>query len=185
MATFLFQPTIPASGANSLMVPVPGTTTSYAEDFGSQTFRDGGATTAQGWGMGTLTSPRDYQLESLDNYTLYPVHTLDVHGRKIYAMNYKSTGVWALDILNITDPTNLVRIGYGNPASYITASEPNGPVVYLGNEGSYLRSWDVSNPSSPVELDNVNVAEGIIFDIEIQGHFLYVALDYPNDIIHV
>ncbi len=186
MATFVFLPSQSVSGFTVSSIPVPGTTTLYEDDFSTTTYLDGGPTTAEGWGTGTLTSPRNYQILSLDNYTAgYQCRSLDVQGRKVYATHY-SGGASSIDLLDITDPSNVFRLDDRSAAASITASEVDGQIWYIGTEGSWLAAYNVSDPFNiPGPEDNIAIVDGRINDLEVQGHFLYVALDSPGDVIQI
>ncbi len=176
MATFVFLPSQSVSGFTVSRIPVPGTTTIYEDDFSTTTYRDGGSTTAEGWGTGAITSPRNFQIQSLDNYSAgYECRSIDVQGRRLYVTHYKPTGTFSLDVLDITDPSNLFRLGYRSAASYITASEVDGQIMYIGAQSGFLAAYNVSDPFSiPGPSSSISLGSEIL-DLEVQGHFLYVA----------
>ncbi|MFX0079252.1 MAG: hypothetical protein ACFE8O_08435 [Candidatus Hermodarchaeota archaeon] len=186
MATFAFLPSQLVSGFSVSRILLPGTTTVYEDDFSTTTYLDGGSTTAEGWGTGALTSPRNYQIQSLDNYTAgYQCRSLDVQGRKVYATHY-SGGASSIDILDITNPANIFRCDDRSAAASMTASEVDGQIWYVGTEGSFLAAYNVSDPFNiPGPEDSFNIGDGRINDIEVQGHFLYVAMDSPGDVIQI
>lgn len=162
-------------------VPTPGVST-YTEDFTTTTYR-AGATTAAGWGSGAVTSPRDYTVTQLGNYsTPSPVYSIDVQGRKAYAVLYNPVSAsQTLRIFDLTDPTNLKYLGYRSSSSLLRAGEVQGDVLYVGSSflGSYcwLATYNVSNAYSiPAPLDSLTFPDGNITDLAVQGHFLYVAI---------
>ncbi len=157
-------------------IPVPGTTSGYSEDFSTTTFFDGGASTADGWGMGTITSERQYSITLLDNFTTaYPVMGVDVQGRKVYYVHYgSSTG--SNRILNITDPTNLEILSSRNSLPDLICGRILGDIFYAGRVTGGVARYNLSNPyqyyAGPAYIGTVNL-DGMTTDIEVQGHFVY------------
>ena len=158
------------------IIPVPGTTTGYSEDFSTTTFFDGGASTADGWGMGTITSERQYSITLLDNFTTtYPVMGLDVQGRKVYYVHYGAIAN-SNRILNITDPTNLEVMSSRSSLSDLICGRIDGDIFYAGRYSGGVARYNVSNPYhyalGPTFLGTVFL-DGMTTDIEVQGHFVY------------
>jgi hypothetical protein len=164
---------------NDIRIPGSG---NYNEDFTTITYLDGGATTADGWGTGTLTSARDYAVSYLGFFsTPDPVTTVDVQGRKAYIGLYDpSSVVETVRILNISDPTDIQQLGFRSDLWSIQSVKADGDILYTGRAhiGTYSRLfvYNVSNPTSiPPNIDLVNGLDGDIVDLEVQGHFLYMA----------
>jgi hypothetical protein len=155
---------------------VPGTGT-YTEDFSTTTYR-GGATTAEGWGTGTLTSPRNYSIQLLDHYsTTYPVRGLDVQGRKAYITQYRPGTFHSTEILNISDPTNIQYMSHHDTNHRLITARVDGDLFMAGQRGGTLNFRNASNPHRLGLPANNLGAESIVFpviDLEVQGHLLYV-----------
>ncbi len=172
---FMFPVSLRAEG-----VPTPGTTSNYAEDFASTTYLNGGATTADGWGNGTLTSTRSITGGQLNfTATTYPVRSVDVQGRKLYATQFTTSVASGLNIYNITDPTDLELLDDRGASNFITQGLVVGDVLYVGTadfgSGPWLAAYNVTNPYLiPGPMWSSWVGDGDITDLEVQGHFLYV-----------
>jgi hypothetical protein len=157
-------------------IPVPGTTSSYSEDFSTTTFFDGGASTADGWGMGTITSERQYSITLLDNFTTtHPVMGVDVQGRKVYYVHYGSS-TNSNRVLNITDPQNLEIMSSRTSLSDLICARIEGDIFYTGRTSGGVARYNVSNPYhyalGPTYLGTVSL-DGMTTDIEVQGHFVF------------
>ncbi|MFX1317904.1 MAG: Loki-CTERM sorting domain-containing protein [Promethearchaeota archaeon] len=158
------------------IIPVPGTTSGYSEDFLTTTFFDSGASTAAGWGMGTITSERQYTITLLDNFTTtYPVMGVDVQGRKVYYVHYGALAN-SNRILNITDPTNLEVMSSRTSLSDLICARIDGDIFYAGRYSGGVARYNVSNPYhyalGPTFLGTVFL-DGMTTDIEVQGHFVF------------
>jgi hypothetical protein len=162
-------------------VPPPGVS-AYTEDFTTTTYR-AGATTAAGWGTGTVTSSRDYSVTQLGSYaTSSPVYSIDVQGRTAYAVLYNaSSASQTLRTFDLTDPSHIKYLGHRDSNTRLGAGEVDGDVLYVGTDyqGTYcwLATYNVSNAYSiPAPLDSLQLGDGNITDLAVQGHFLYVSI---------
>jgi hypothetical protein len=165
---------LPMVSLNTFAVPVPGTTSMYSEDFTGNTFYDGGASTADGWGRGSITSARQYSVTLLDNYTSTgPVMGLDVQGRKVYPIVHGAQP--SNFILDLTDPSNLELLSSRNSLSDLYCARIDGDIFYAGRAVGVAR-YNVSDPfgyAGPgVYLGYVSL-DGVVTDIEVQGHYVY------------
>jgi hypothetical protein len=154
-------------------------TSSFNEDFSTTTYRDAGNTDVSGCGTGSITNPLIYTITPLDFYsTSYPVHSIDVQGRKVYAVVYSSLGTASIQVFNISDPTDIAQMGTRSASNYLISGEVEGDVYYVGTTnlaGTWLGVYNVSNPNSiPSPLDTTSLSGGDICDFDVQGHFLYV-----------
>jgi hypothetical protein len=169
----------PVFSPTTLAVPVPGTTSYYTENFTANTFYDGGASTADGWGWGSITSARQYSVTLLDNYsTNNPVMGVDVQGRKVYMVTHGSDASNPSNrILDITNPENLRLLSERNSLSDIICGRISGDIFYAGRISGGVARYNVSDPfgyaAAPVYLGTVSL-DGPTTDIEVQGHFAYV-----------
>ncbi len=163
---------------NDVLIPGSG---NYNEDFTTTTYLDGGATTVDGWGTGTLTSARDYTVTSLGFFsTSDPVTTVDVQGRKAYIGLYDpSSTIETVRILNISDPTDIQQLGSRSDLWSIQSVKADGDILYTGRahiaSQARLFIYNISIPTAPASIDAVNSLDGDIVDLEVQGHFLYMA----------
>lgn len=171
---------VPTNGSSAWAeVPTPGVS-SYNEDFSTTTYR-AGATTATGWGTGAVTSPRDYTVTLLDFYnSTDPARAVDVQGRNAYIVTYPSS-FDGLRILNITDTRAVTLMDARGGVSDLLAVTVDGDVAYVGSSflGAYcwLGTYNITNPYSiPGPLDSITFPDGNITDLDVQGHFLYVAI---------
>lgn len=77
-------------------------------------------------------------------------------------------------ILDISNINNVYEIGSCSSGNYIYSTDVVGDTAYLvGFEGLYI--FDISNPSSPVELGNQQFIYGT--DIKVQGDYAYLVGD--------
>jgi len=142
---------------------------------------DSGATTASGWGNGTLTTARTFTLQLLDYYsTPDPVRSVDVQGRKAYAGLYDpSSGIDSVRIFNISDPSNIQQMATSSASSKLLSVLVDGDILYLGTSvlttSGWLALYNVSNPHSIPGPSDALWLDGNVTDLEVQGHFLYVA----------
>ncbi len=160
-------------------------TGNYVEDFSSTIYYDG-ASTAFGWGSGTVTKDRNFSLSELDFYsTALPVRGLAVQGRKAYVVqNDYSSNSHTLSCFNINDPNNIVLLSEHNSLNKTMSIAVNGDVVFFGSQGS-LNSYNVGDPfdlsGSGNHLDWVGTSN-MISDIELNGHLVYYT-DYNSSMI--
>jgi hypothetical protein len=168
--------------------PLSGIST-YTEDFTTTTYRDAGATTAQGWGTGIVTSPRTYSVQLLSHFsTPSPVRAVDVQDQKAYIVLYHpSSGTDCLRTLDISNLYSITQLGTRPPGPLLLAARVDGDVMYVGcgyrsGLGAWLASYNVTTPSSiPSPLDSLWLTSGNITDFDVQGHFLYAAVYKPAD----
>jgi hypothetical protein len=161
------------------IIPIPGITI-YEEDFTTTTDMDAGNTTAVGWGTGAINNARSYGVSFLDFWsTPYPVYSIDVQGRKAYAVLHNRTS--AVDtqyVFNISDPSNISELSKRTSASWFYTSEIAGDIMFTGKSSpSWVGLFNVSTPyqiSFPV--DQYTFTAGTVTDLVTQGHFLYVAI---------
>jgi hypothetical protein len=80
-----------------------------------------------------------------------------------------------LEIINISDPVNLVRLDYvelPEPASGIVVQ---GTLAYIACGQSGLRIIDISVPSNPHEIGYYNPPFGYAFNVFVSGNYAYLA----------
>ncbi len=172
---------IPPSNYSTISASIsPLGSGNYAESFATTTYRDAGATTAEGWGTGYITNPHAFTVTQLDyNVTGNPVRDLDVQGRRLYAVEYAPSGEATVDCFNITDPSNLQT--YSNRASWdhLLSCMAAGDILFAGVStlgGGKVSFYNVSNPyyldGGGVYITNIGI-DGSVTDIDVQGHFIY------------
>jgi len=175
--TLTFQATGSQSG-----ILFPNITTSgvgnFVEDFTTDVFKDP-ATTAWGWGTGTITNDRNFSWNILDHYyTESPVVDVEVQGRKAYLALYNTTTTSAISILNINNLSDIKLQGIENDPSFTLtkAIAVEGDILVAGQHHSAVDNsvvvLDVEDPFNPAwqwayGLDN------FITDIEIYGHIAF------------
>lgn len=152
-----------------------------SEDFTTTTYEDSIATTAEGWGTGSVSNPRDYTITQLDFVQTSSdggVRALDIQGRKVYVSLYKTgTGTNALRVYNISDPADIQFMGGAHPNTLLSAAAIDGDIMAVGNEGSWLKLYNVSDPTAiPSSIWSYDFSSGSVTDIEFQGHYMYVAV---------
>ncbi|MBY8993837.1 MAG: hypothetical protein KGD59_04750 [Candidatus Heimdallarchaeota archaeon] len=157
----------------------PNGLVNYFEDFVDENYNDDSATTAEGWGTGTIRNALDFTVEILDFYpTIQPVRGLDVQGRKAYVGGYNTTyNAQTLLILNISDSANMELMSFRDYSSHVGPVKVDGDGAYIGFIGGTLRinSYNVSNPytlASTVYRDSIET-DGLVTDIDIQGYLIY------------
>ncbi len=176
----LFITVLPSSSGLASGSPFRATGT-YTEDFTTSTFQDSLATTTEGWGNGAISNPRYYYITKTANYTTpYPVRSLDVQGRKAYAVLYDPTvGLDSFRIFNISDVNIIDPLDTISPADYLLSVEVEGDVGFVGDSDGtpWIGAYNISNPYQITGLDVILPGgNGKITDFEIQGHFLYVSV---------
>ncbi len=168
----------PVFSPTTFAVPVPGTTSVFTENFTGNAFYDGGASTADGWGRGSITSSRQYSVTLLDNYTAAgPVMGLDVQGRKVYPIVYGAQP--SNFILDLTDPSNLRLLSSRSSLSDLYCARIDGDILYGGRTIGGLARYNVSNPfgyAGPGVYLGSTPLDGIVTDIEVQGHYVYTSV---------
>jgi hypothetical protein len=153
---------------------------SVSEDFSTTTY-EAPATTAEGWGTGTISNPRDYTITQLDFVATASdgaVWSLDAQGRKVYLILHKTgTGTNALRVYNISDPTDIQFLDGQHPFTVGTSAAVDGDIMFVGNEGAVLRTYNVSDPFNiPSYIDSISYTTGVVTDIEVQGLFMYATV---------
>jgi hypothetical protein len=167
-------------------VPTPGTG-NYFEDFTTMTYLDSGPTNAHGWGNGTITNPRTYIGQQLGFYaTSDPVRSVEVQGRKAYIGVTANPGSQSLQILDLTDPSNIVQLSNRDAPTRTYDVHVEGDILYVGSNllgggDGDLFLYNVSNPYTiPAPIDYVWDLAGFPVGLDVQGHFLFVAAKNPG-----
>ncbi len=188
---------------------VTRTTTGFNDDFTTTANQDSTATTADGWGSGTVTSAQSSQLQFLDYFAIpNPVRSVDIQGRKAYIGIYQSSASYdALSILDLTDPSNLYNLTYRTLPQHTFDVAIDGDILYVGadyntNDHGDIFLYNVSDPSlNPIAppIDYRYDFLGLPTGLAKQGHFLYIAaykagssgrflifdVEDPNNIVEV
>ena len=178
--TPILPPTIDA--VNKAKVPpvqVPGTG-SVSEDFGSTTFLDGGATTASGWGSGSLTNTRNISVTTLGMYITGAIcFDVDVHGRALFASVMDASLGADFQIFDISNPTTILPLAVLNGWAYQSVLEVSGDWAMMSSllPGSGVGFYNVTSLTSPIMGGFVGSITGNATDMEVQGHFCYLAVN--------
>ncbi len=139
------------------------------------------STTAEGWGDGTVTNPRNFTWDWLDLYmTPHPVREIDVDGRHVYYVNYNPSGLADRDLqaVSLREPSNLVLDSTRNSWGDLISIAVEGHLLLTGRAGSAPRISSYNN-TSPYELGisatyrDYEGATGSVTDIDIEGPFAY------------
>lgn len=149
----------------------------FVEDFTSTTYVDGGATNAWGWGMDTLTNNKNLTMTALDfEASLNPIKSIDVQGRKAYAVQYdSSSSTESLNVYSINDPSNIYRTGFRSSMRRQMSIAVSGDYLFVGRGPAtpYLTTYNYQDPfSMGNHLGNLGI-DGTPTDIEINGYFVY------------
>jgi len=151
----------------------------YNDGFLDTTFRDP-ATDAFGWGLGTVTSDREFSITPLDFYnTTFEVRDIAVQGRKVYAAQYhRSSILYSINCFDINDPNNLRRLSYRDSLNSMNSIAVDGDVVY-GGRISIGQAFNTYNVTDPFGLNyggnylDFVASTGSVTDIEPDGHLVY------------
>ncbi len=150
----------------------------FAEDFEDTTYLDG-ASTAFGWGTGTVTNERDFSWDILDHYcTESPVVDVEVQGRKAYLGLYNTSQTDAVTILNINDLSDIKLQGVEDDASFMQtkAIDVEGDTLVAGQFHTMVSDaiviQDVTDPFNP-QWKWVHGSDNFVTDIELYGHLAY------------
>jgi len=98
-----------------------------------------------------------------------PCYAVDVVNNIAYIGNGS-----ALEILDISNPANPVKLGQVVTPSVVSGIKVSGNYAYVADESDGLRIIDVSNPTNPQEVgffDTGSYARGV----SINGNYAYVA----------
>jgi len=156
----------------------------YFEDFADQTYMDG-ATTAYGWGMGTLTNRRNISIVPLDFFpTDSPLVDVDVQGHKAYVAHNDILGDAQVSIFDLSSPGTIRKLSsaadvYHNETKTLCV---NGDVLFVGQRNTIVNQavvfYDVEDPFTL----SWGWASGInnrVTDIDAEG-YLYYYTSYNN-----
>ncbi len=148
----------------------------FVEDFTSTTFRDG-ATNAYGWGTGTLTNRKNLTMSELDfEPSIHPIKSIDVQGRKAYAVQYNPTiALESLNIYSINDPSNIYRTGFRSSMRLLQTIAVSGDYIWTGVGPTLPRiaSYNYQDPFSIGTWVGSYYTDGDLTDIEVNGYFVY------------
>jgi len=149
----------------------------FVENFTTDALEDAGATNAYGWGSGALTNSKNLSMTALDfEPSLNPVKSIDVQGRKVYAVQYNpSTSTESLNIYSINDPSNIYRTGFRDSMQEQISIAVSGDYIFAGRGGTLpvMASYTYTDPfGAGIWHGNYGIS-GDPTDIEINGYFVY------------
>ena len=157
----------------------------FDEDFTTTTY-EAGTTTAWGWGTGAVTSERNFAATQMDFFpTSYAVSNIEIQGHKAFITTLNDVDATDnLKILDLTDPGDMREIASRDSLAYPYALGVSGDlfVTGLGNDPQDLYVFNITAPSDfdnevvDVMTDNSIDLDGYIYDIEIDGPFIYCAV---------
>lgn len=121
----------------------------------------------------TLNISNPYSPQLLDNYIRSQVDLWDpvIHENYIYVGNHGLNG-GELQILEISDPTNITLIGTFDNGGSIHAVALNNSIAFLADYNDGIEVIDVSDPTNPIEIGgyfdgghakNVRVVNDLLF----------------------
>ena len=109
---------------------------------------------------------------------------LFTHGTILYVANY-SHGFSVVDISNIANPVLIKSIK--TSLSYKLAVDDK--ILLTSNPSNKLMTWDVTNPSNPIQLGELNLPEGSLggwktpYEIAIIGKHAFIACGYQGVLV--
>jgi len=170
-----------------LLLEYPSSIRWFYEFFNTTKLEDDSVTTVEGWGSGTLTSPREFSIQQLDYYNTSPnsVRAVSVQGRAAVIAGYQDTqSLESLQYLNVTTLNQLGVLDTDDTARFLSSVIICGDTIYAGADQNPLHAWSgwlgFFNVSASHEIRPIAGAsqwlDGGVIDLEIQGHFLYAAL---------
>jgi hypothetical protein len=123
-----------------------------------------------------------YSGQDLSDGVFEMVHSSD----KLYVAAY-SKGVQIFDISDSSNPTLETTI---DPIGNVVNLTIQGNMLYVLDDGIGLRTFNISNPSSPVAVDslplnltNIGPTENFICGIKVEGNYAYITS--KNDGIYI
>mgnify|MGYP002641196654 CR=1 FL=1 len=117
---------------------------------------------------GTVTGQDNYNTTLVGHWAGDSCYAVDVSGN----IAYFGDGLY-LEIIDISDPANLVELGRIGTPSSARGIAVSGSYVYVANGVDGLRIIDVSIPSSPQEVSFLDVAI-MVTDVAVSGNYAYV-----------
>ncbi len=179
----VLPPTIDtASNTNAPSVQVPGAD-SFNEDFTTSTYRDGGLTTVSGWGgfaSGTLTNTRDYSVAFLAGVPTGGIcYDVDVHGRTLFASVTNPPASADMQIYDISNPAIITLLSMSSGWNWQSVIEVAGDWAMMSSlqPGDGIGFYNVTNLRQPIVDAAWGTFPGNVTDMEIQGHFCYIAVN--------
>jgi len=150
----------------------------FVEDFEDTTYRDG-ASTAIGWGTGTVTNARYFTWKELDfQESKYALTDIDVEGKRVYATSYNTTSASpSMVVFDISNTYDIRQTGERNSFAGQMSIAADGDVVYVGQDytgvASTINTYYWTNPFSGGSWVSTTSADGSVTDIELNGHLAY------------
>ncbi len=95
-------------------------------------------------------------------------------GNLAYIATYELDFLSTVEIVDFSNPTKPVLLGYYDTPGYALELAVQGTVLYVANADGGLLILDVSDPSSPHRLGGFDLKENVNH-VQVSGHFAYVA----------
>jgi len=148
------------------------TSDTYVEDFTTTTKLYASHTDAVGWGSGYIELPTEDPVYADDVPVSFSCNFVFIEGN--YA--YLSCGHDGLNIYDITDPTNMVLVGYYNDSAEVNnfySIDVQNDIAYIANGGDGVFLLNVTDKTNPTKLGEVDLYHA--GNVKVQGNYVYVA----------
>jgi hypothetical protein len=183
LSTPVLLPTIDTvTNARVPSVQVPGTG-SFNEDFTTFTYQDAGNTTVSGWGgfaSGMITNTRDYSVTYLAGVPTGGIcYDVDVQGRTLFASVSNPAPAADMQIYNISNPAYMSLLSIRTGWAMQSVIEVTGDYAMMSSlqPGNGIGFYNVTTLTQPVVGPGPGAYPGNVTDMEIQGHFCYLAVN--------
>ena len=112
-------------------------------------------------------------------YTGFLAHSVEVVGNYAYIADYNIwnpnyTARGALRIMDISNSTNPIIVGYLRSEYQCMEISVQLPYAYIGDEEGGLRIVDVSDPTNPFEMGYFNPTNFYAYGIDAVGDYVYI-----------
>ena len=143
---------------------------SYTENFTDTAYMDETATTAEGWGGGSLINPKrdPYIIGSRD--TPSSSYAVCIEGNYAYIADQNS----GIRVINITNPSNPEQVGFYDTDGTAYSVEVDGNYAYVADFWGRFTVLNVTNPTTPTFIANL-FTPGAAHDVWIDGDYAYLA----------
>ena len=155
----------------------------FNENFDDTTLMDP-MTNAVGWGTGTVTGERDFQVLPLDFLeTPHDARGLAIQGRKAYIVFYNYSSTFdSFGCIDLNDPTNLRLLSTRHSFYGMTSIAIDGDILYVGKTSVPLATYNQLGTYNASKAFNLGVGgyfldhytvDGAVTDIDPEGHLVY------------
>jgi choice-of-anchor B domain-containing protein len=140
-------------------------------------------------GIGVYSLQNPSSPTFLGEYTDRYVHDVYVRNERAYAAEIYQPGMSIVDFKNVANPVRIGEVAYAGAFTHNTWLNDAGTVCFTTDEqpATYIRSWDVSNPTNIQLLDqirsSVNAGQGMPHNVHVLNDYLITS--YYTDGIHL